>query len=205
MSYIDNFFDKIFYINLSKDIERNNNMLSQFQEFGITNFERYEAIVYDEVPDKSLWRNFIKTDEKYIKGQLGCRESMVNIIKLSKKMGYKKILILEDDVSMLNDPSEIMRMNKNNIFMADMFYFGGLVEPHYRNQIVCAHACGIKDVLFDDIINMANASGMEMDNFYAKIIQHMSYNHNPTGKYNVFGLTPFNTIVQNKDFESNIS
>jgi D-glycero-alpha-D-manno-heptose-7-phosphate kinase len=59
--------------------------------------------------------------------------------------------------------------------------------------------------IIDDIINMAIPSGMEMDNFYAKIIQHMSYNHNHNGKYNIFGLTPFNTIVQNKDFESNIS
>jgi GR25 family glycosyltransferase involved in LPS biosynthesis len=141
MSYIDNFFDKIFYINLSKDVERNDSMLSQFEEFKISNFERYEAIVYDEVPDKYLWRNFIKTDEKYVKGQLGCRESMLNIIKLSKEREYKNILILEDDCYILNDPSEIMRMNKNNIIMADMFYFGGLVEPQYRSQIVCAHAC----------------------------------------------------------------
>jgi hypothetical protein len=180
-------------------------MLSQFEEFKISNFERYEAIVYDEVPDKYLWRNFIKTDDKYIKGQLGCRESMLNIIKLSKERGYKKILILEDDAYILNDPSEVMRMNKSNILMADMFYFGGLVEPQYRSQIVCAHACGIKDVLFDDIINMAAASGMEMDNFYAKIIQHMSYNYNSSGKYNVLGLNPFNTIVQNKTFASNIT
>jgi Glycosyltransferase family 25 (LPS biosynthesis protein) len=205
MSYIDNFFDKIFYINLAKDVERNNNMLSQFKEFNISNFERYEAIIYNEVPDKSLWRNFIKTNDKYIKGQLGCRESMLNIIKLSKERGYKNILILEDDAYMLNDPSEIMMMNENNISLADMFYFGGLIESQYRGQIVCAHACGIKHTLFDDIINMAVPSGMEMDNFYAKIIQHMSYNYNPSGRYNVLALSPFNTITQNKTFTSNIS
>ena len=205
MSYIDSFFDKIFYINLAKDVKRNNNMLSQFKEFNISNFERYEAIVYNEVPDKSLWRNFIKTNDKYVKGQLGCRESMLNIIKLSKERGYKNILILEDDAYMLNDPSEIMMMNENNISLADMFYFGGLIESQYRGQIVCAHACGIKHTLFDDIINMAVPSGMEMDNFYAKIIQHMSYNYNPSGRYNVLALSPFNTIVQNKEFASNIS
>lgn len=180
-------------------------MLSQFKKFNISNFERYEAVVYDEVPDKSLWRNFIKVDDKYVKGQLGCRESMLNIIKLSKERGYKNILILEDDCYILNDPSEVLMMNENNIALADMLYFGGLVEPQYRTQIVCAHACGIKEMLFDDIINMAVPSGMEMDNFYAKIIQHMSYNHNPSGKYNVLGLDPFNTIVQNKIFKSNIS
>jgi FkbM family methyltransferase len=201
---INTYFDKIFYINLAKDTDRNEYMLSQFQEFNITNFERYEGIVYEEVPDISLWRNFIKKDEKYVKGQLGCRESMLNIIKLSKERGYKNILILEDDAFMLNDPSDIMMMNTFNLSVADMFYFGGLIEEHYRGQVVCAHACGIKDTLFDDIINMAVPSGMEMDNFYAKIIQHMSYNNNPRGQYNVMMLQPFNTIVQNKKFESNI-
>ena len=201
---MNTYFDKIFYINLAKDTDRNEYMLSQFQEFDITNFERYEAIVYEEVPDVSLWRNFIKTDEKYVKGQLGCRESMLNIIKLSKQRGYKNILILEDDAFMLNNPNDIMMMNSFNLSVADMFYFGGLIEEHYRGQVVCAHACGIKHTLFDDIINMAVPSGMEMDNFYAKIIQHMSYNNNPRGQYNVMMLQPFNTIVQNKKFESNI-
>ena len=201
---INTFFDKIFYINLARDTDRNEFMLSQFKEFGITNFERYEAITYNEVPDRVLWRNFIKTDERYIKGQLGCRESMLNIVKLSKERGYKSILILEDDAYMIYNPNEIMSMNQNNLLIADMFYFGGLVEPHYRGQVVCAHACGIKDTLFDDIINMAVPSGMEMDNFYAKIIQHMSYNPNPRGQYNVMMLQPFNSIVQNKEFASNI-
>jgi FkbM family methyltransferase len=105
---------------------------------------------------------------------------------------------------MLNNPSDVMNMNQFNLEIADMFYFGGTIEPHYRGQVVCAHACGIKHTLFDDIINMSVASGMEMDNFYAKIIQHMSYNYNPRGQYNVVMLQPFNTIVQNKDFASNI-
>jgi hypothetical protein len=94
---------------------------------------------------------------------------------------------------MLNNPSDVMNMNQFNLEIADMFYFGGTIEPHYRGQVVCAHACGIKHTLFDDIINMSVASGMEMDNFYAKIIQHMSYNYNPRGQYNVVMLQPFNT------------
>lgn len=201
---INTYFDKIFYINLAKDTARNEYMLAQFKEFGITNFERYEAVVYKELPPFALWRNFIKTNEKYVKGQLGCRESMLNVIKIAKDRGYKNILILEDDAYMLNNPSDVMNMNQVNLSVADMFYFGGTIEPHYRGQVVCAHACGIKHTLFDDIINMSVASGMEMDNFYAKIIQHMSYNYNPRGQYNVVMLQPFNTIVQNKDFASNI-
>jgi len=61
-SYIDVFFDKIFYINLSKDVDRNNNMLAQFDEYNIKNFERVEGVVYEEIPDERFWRNFIKKD-----------------------------------------------------------------------------------------------------------------------------------------------
>src|ERR1043165_3424989 len=85
-----------------------------------------------------------------------------------------------------------------------MLYFGGLVEPVFRNQVVCAHAYALNSKLFDDIIAMAEPSGMEIDNFYAKIIQHMSYNYNPTGKYNIQLMSPFNTIVQDKSVGSNI-
>jgi hypothetical protein len=51
---------------------------------------------------------------------------------------------------------------------------------------------------------MSLASGMEIDNFYAKILQHMSYNKNQSGKYNIRMIQPFNTIVQNKNLETNI-
>ena len=84
-----------------------------------------------------------------------------------------------------------------------MLYFGGLVEPFFRNQIVGGYAYAVKNTLFDDIINMANASGMEIDNFYAKIIQHMSYNYNQSGKYNIRVILPFN-LVGHKFFNSNI-
>ena len=69
---------------------------------------------------------------------------------------------------------------------------------------MCLHAYAVKSKVFDDIINMADGSGMEMDNFYAKIIQHMSYNHNQSGKYNIRVVLPFNQIVQNKSYGSNI-
>ena len=52
---------------------------------------------------------------------------------------------------------------------------------------------------------MAISSGMEIDNFYAKIIQHMSCNHRPTGKYCINTIEPFNTFKQNRLFKSNIS
>lgn len=204
MSYIDTFFDKIFYINLKRDVDRNDHMIDQFKEFGITNYERFEAIECTEVPDKSLWRNFLEEDEKYVKGSIGCRDSHLGIFKIAKERDYKKILILEDDIVMLQDPNEIMKINERNISLSDMFYFGGYIEEDHRGQIVGAYAYAVTEKLFDDIIHMAIPSGMEIDNFYAKVIQHMSYNYNPRYRYNVAMLQPQDSIVVDENFKSNI-
>jgi hypothetical protein len=201
---INSFFDKIFYINLKRDVERNDYMINQFKEFGITNYERFEAIECTQVPDKHIWRNFNKQDDKYIKGSVGCRESHVGVLKLAKERDYKFVMILEDDVKILTDLSGILKENNLQIGMADMLYFGGMVETRYRGQVVGAYAYAVRNTLFDDILNMAVPSGMEIDNFYAKVIQHMSYNNNITGRYNALMLRPANTIIVNQTFNSNI-
>jgi len=201
---INKYFDKIFYINLAKDTDRNNNLLAQFNKFGITNFERFEAISFKEIPEPKYWRNFNKIDDKYILNSLGCRASHLEIVKISKEKGYGKIMILEDDVEILENPNELLRVNESILNDWDLLYFGGLIEHFFRNQIVCAHAYAIKHKMFDDIINMAIPSGMEIDNFYAKVLQHISLNSNQSGKYNIRITMPFNTIVQNKQFQSNI-
>jgi GR25 family glycosyltransferase involved in LPS biosynthesis len=201
---INNYFDKIFYINLEKDIDRKNNLLSQFDKFGITNFERFDAISFKEIPEPKYWRNFNQTDDKYILNSLGCRASHLEIVKIAKEKGYRKILIIEDDVQIIYNPNTILALNESILNDWDFLYFGGDIENFRRNQIVCTHAYGLNCTLFDDIINMCIPSGMEMDNFYAKIMQHMSYDSNQSGLYNTRILRPFNTIVQNKEFQSNI-
>jgi glycosyl transferase family 25 len=201
---INKYFDKIFYINLAKDIDRNNNLLAQFNKYGITNYERFEAISVNEIPEPKYFRNFNKINDKYILNSLACRESHVGVIKIAKEKGYGKILILEDDIEIIENPNELLRINESILNDWDLLYFGGLIENFFRNQIVCAHAYAVRHKAYDDIINMAIPSGMEIDNFYAKILQHMSLNSNQSGKYNVRITMPFNTIVQNKQFESNI-
>ena len=172
---IDTYFDKIFYINLKKDVSRNKHMVSQFKKYGITNFERIDAIELKKLPSSEQYRNFIKNEPKYILGQLSCRASHLECVKIAKQRGYERVLIFEDDVVFLENPNQLLANNAKILNEWDMLYFGGLIEPSYRNQIVCAHAYAVKNTLYDDIINMADTSGMEIDNFYAKILQHMSY------------------------------
>ena len=201
---LDSYFEKVFYINLKRDTLRNEHMISQFNKFGITNFERIDAVALNKLPSPDKYRNFIKNGPKYLLGQLSCRASHLKCIQKAKDQKYSKVLILEDDVVFLENPNQLLAQNYTILNDWDMLYFGGLIEPHFRNQIVCTHAYAIKSTLYDDIINMADTSGMEIDNFYAKILQHMSYNYNQSGKYNIRIIQPFNLIAQSNSFQSNI-
>jgi GR25 family glycosyltransferase involved in LPS biosynthesis len=189
---------------MPEDTDRNSHMINQFKMYGIENFERVDGIKIERHPSISEYRNFIKSEPKYIIGQLGCRAAHLNCIKIAKERGYSRVLILEDDAVFLQDPNTLLTQNYDILNDWDILYFGGLVEPFFRNQIVCLHAYGVNSKIFDDIINMSEPSGMEMDNFYAKVLQHMSYNYNQSGKYNIRVILPFNQISQNKDFYSNI-
>jgi len=201
---INTYFDKIFYINLEKDKDRNASMISQFEKFGITNYERFNAFTGGFIPNEHAYRNFNNKEHRYVVNSLACRESHLSVIKIAKERGYKRILILEDDVEFIDDPSTLLRINIGIINDWDMLYFGGYIENEYRNQIVCAHAYAVRDTIYDDIINMCNASGMEIDNFYAKILHHMSCNKNQSGKYNIRIIIPFDNIKQKDSFISNI-
>ena len=200
---LDTYFDKIFYINLKRDTLRNEHIINQFNRFGITNYERIDAVELSNLPATDIYRNFIKNNRKYVLGSLSCKASHLKCIGIAKERNYSKVLILEDDIEFLENPHQLLTRNCEILNDWDMLYFGGLVEPFFRNQIVGGYAYAVKNTLFDDIINMANASGMEIDNFYAKIIQHMSYNYNQSGKYNIRVILPFN-LVGHKFFNSNI-
>jgi len=204
MTSIDGYFDKVFYINISHDIHRNASMLNQFQKMGITNYERVEGCLVDELPEKQEYRNFNKLEKKYVLGSLGCRESHLSIVRLAKERNYEKVLIFEDDVVMTQNLNTLLNANEAIFNDWDVLYFGGLIEHFFRNQIVCLHAYAIRKSVFDDVLNMCNPSGMEVDNFYAKVLQHMSYNYNQSGKYNIRTIQPFNTIIQNQNYDSNI-
>lgn len=191
-------FDKIFYINLAKDVERNFHILEELSKYNITNFERVEGVIHDSIPNKNLWRNFNKTDDKYVLGSLGARDSHLKTISIAKERCYKRILILEDDITFVTNPN---RIDINQEW--DMLYLGGMIEPHFRNQIVGAYAYALSEKIYDDILNMAIPSGMEIDNFYAKILQHMSLNSGRYGQYNIEKILPF-PIRVNFDYGSNI-
>lgn len=206
-SYIDQFFDRVYYINLDKDTRRNKNILEQFEKFNIKKFTRVPGVImnHKEV-SPLLYRNMLeKSNDKYYDGSLGCRAAHLHAIIDAKQNDYKRILILEDDIEFHIDPNELLAGNIGYISdQWDFLYFAGLEEMMFRGQIILAHAVGISSKIFDDIIMMAEASGMEIDNFYGKIMQQMSHNHRHGGQIVTKKIYPFNTVYQNRSFRTNI-
>jgi GR25 family glycosyltransferase involved in LPS biosynthesis len=135
---------------------------------------------------------------------MGARASHKKIMDISLERNYKKILIFEDDIYFTKDPNEVFSKNLDKLDNWDMLYFGGTIEPHFNNQIVGAYAYALNRKLIEETYYMLPSSGMEIDNFYAKIIYHMSYNYNSIGRYNIKKIEPFDTVKVNFDFKSNI-
>ena len=170
---IDNYFNKVFYINLDADTTRNQYLLNQFNKYNIHNIERISGTIVKDVPELYYWRNFNVEfiTKKYITGSIGARNAHWRIMELSIKRGYERILILEDDVLIHQDPNHILDINKNSLDRWDMLYFGGLVENHFGGQIVCAHAYAVYRKIMEEAYYMLQSSGMEVDNFYAQSLK----------------------------------
>ncbi len=209
MSLVDSVFDMVYYINLDKDELRNKNMLNYLSAFNIQKYKRIAGAVIDvgiESIPLHVYRNFNKKDDIYIRNAIGCRLSHLNCINDAKQNNFKRILILEDDIQFAKNLNDLLLGNYNNLHDFDMLYLGGLEEQQFRNQIVTTHAYAITDNIYEDILNMAIPSGMEIDNFYAKIIQHMSVNNRVGGKYLIKKIEPFNTVYQDRQtFKSNFN
>jgi len=75
------YFDMVYYINLSKRKDRKESVLKQFQRINLKP-QRFNAI------------------EREI-GWHGARDSHLELIKQARRNGYKRILVFEDDIEIL--------------------------------------------------------------------------------------------------------
>ena len=187
-------FDKVYCINLEHREDRKNHILSECNKYDLGEVSFFNAFN----------GNNLSNPYKISNGNFGLILTNIEIIKEAKNNNYKNILILEDDCYFT---SEVL--NINTYFDAlpddwDMLYFGGTEEHDFGGQIVGAYAYCLNRKLIEEIYYMLPNSGMEVDNFYAKVLFHMSYNYNKSGKYDIKKIEPFNTVKVDFGFTSNI-
>lgn len=111
---LDNYFGRIFILNMERRLDRWFNMVHRMEKQGVTNYERFLATDGYSEPYRSQWEAYSKTpfnryDQKYGRkairspGVWGILNSMKRMILLAKKRGLKRFLVLQDDAMFHHD------------------------------------------------------------------------------------------------------
>lgn len=210
---MNEYFDKIFVINLNHRSDRWEQCTKLFSEYNITNYERFEAICpkYENIP-KKLYNNLVvNKKEWYVTGAVGCKLSHLEIIKLAKERNYNNFLVLEDDFCIqktIGDFNNIFNNFINEIknINWDMIYLGGnnLIKPksinnlkllHKAVKVNTTHAYCLNKSLFDKCINEISICGTEIDDYYKNNIQK-------NNELNVYCIFP--SLIKQRESVSDI-
>jgi GR25 family glycosyltransferase involved in LPS biosynthesis len=195
MCILNEFFEKIYYVNLERRPDRNQECLDELNKYGII-AERFNAV---DAKDLNL------------KPWMGCLLSNLEIIKRAKDNGFKSVLILEDDVTFNDNFDQLFNSYISQVpDNWNMLYLSGNHNEHggyqvnkiSENIIKCfltysTHSFAINSSVYDLIINyLTNNQTKPVDVLYTDI-QRMcnAYSFLP-------GLT--NQRVGFSDIENNI-
>ena len=229
---INNYFDKIFIINLDDRKDRWALILKQLKEHNITNYQRFSAVKPIEIMsdkdnhyNKQIYSEFNPKMTKlfgtnYKVGALGCKLSHLEIIKYSQKEKLNNILILEDDClikeKFTNNFSKIIEIIQNssdvNIRNYDMLYLGGSFIKKTNNSSPTVE----NNILKCNRIYTTHAyilNNTEYNNIFNTIINDLEkkkypkeidvyYSQNIQSNYNVYIVYPI--LIKQYDSYSNI-
>jgi GR25 family glycosyltransferase involved in LPS biosynthesis len=150
-----NKIDKIFIINLDKDVERLNSSYKQLNNYNITNYERYQAVNGAESNIYELDTYTTKIGKLIAsKSMIGCGISHINIWKRIIKEGINKCLILEDDFILVDNflnkfnniikksPSEydILFLSSNIIHNKNLKLYD--IDDYFYKQLLISQTVG---------------------------------------------------------------
>ncbi len=176
MNILNEYFDKIYCINLDRRPDRWEKCKTLFDSVQLE-VDRFSAI------DKN---NIVNNASKITNGQLACLSSHYNIIKNAKRSGHSKILIFEDDVVFSDDIDNIFKESIVDVPEDwNMLYLGGNHLHglyHVKNNVyktiysLTTHAYGIKESFYDTILSTLEPANLPIDVYYASMhCQYPSY------------------------------
>jgi glycosyl transferase family 25 len=166
--------DKIFYINLKKRTDRREQIETELRNYGLTNFERFEAIENTDYPP------------------LGCTQSHLAVLRIAQQRGYNNVLVLEDDFH-FTVSKEIVENQLEKLFGLKKLYqleeLYGIPEKD-RKGIAKFDACMLEYGVVDQtnvpdhdfiikIIKASNASGYIINKaLYHELVHVLEYASN---------------------------
>lgn len=128
--YINEYFDKIFCVNLDRRADKWELSKAEFEKIGI-NVERFSAVDGSTIT--------VPAGAKITAGEIGCSLSHTTILKRMLDEGWNRILILEDDVEFMDGANQFFSQWIGQVPADwDMLYLGGnhISEPAPISQNV---------------------------------------------------------------------
>jgi len=200
---INNYFDKIYCINLARRYDR--------WEDCIQNFKKHRIIAdrFEGMDGKSIVMNY---DKPLSPGEYGCLISHLNIINDAVINNYDKILIFEDDIELHNDFSKIaedfMKEVPDNW---DMLYFGANTARNQNikvsnrvnmaSSLLTTHAYAIKSTVFHYLIDKILNGYGQIDKIYSDNHIYMNtYMCNPIIAWQKDGWSDVNNTFVDYNF-----
>lgn len=169
MIKINDYFDKIYCINLDRATDRWSNCKKQFNLYNI-NVNRFSAIESENGKNGLL------------KGEIGCMKSHYEIIKKASEENLKNVFILEDDAVLVDNFNEVFDKMINQVPDDwDFIYLGGnhvggldkISDNIYKMKFTyTTHAIGIKNTMFNSIIETLKKEEKQVDVYYAMMMQY---------------------------------
>lgn len=159
MITLNQYFDKIYCINLKRRPDRWEESLNEFKKYDLK-VDRFDAVDGNNYKSTSNLNN----------GQIGTIYSHLNIIKTAKKENLNNVLILEDDIKFHNDVISLFNEWNSEIPEDwDMIFLGGNhignnpwspgklipITEHIFKVTYCLalHCYAVKNTLYDKLID----------------------------------------------------
>ena len=189
------YFDKVFLINLDKRPDRLEARYKAFKEYGVDNIvERFRAV---PPPQKEF--DWYVSDGKQIKlGEYGCISSHVLIVKMAKQMGWKSVLVLEDDVKFINQEYIDASIQQLKDKEWNLFYLGSNTHTPLNKvsenllelkEGFATHAVAYHERFYDKVIDAFDKKEIEIIDVWLS--------ENGQAKGNCFCSYPITAIQEN--------
>ena len=172
---INNYFDKIFVINLDRRGDKMKNIDTKLKKLEIQ-YERFSAIDGKEFEFDSskfvLGKGMIEN-----KFALGCLMSHLEVVKIAKEKNYKRILIFEDDALISENINILIQKVRNKNWK--LLYLGGSQynwnveftegEFYYIKKTLGTFAYAVDSSIYDDIIELLEKKYKSVDNILSDL------------------------------------
>jgi GR25 family glycosyltransferase involved in LPS biosynthesis len=168
MKNLNEYFDKIYCINLDRREDRWRKCSTLFEKNNII-VDRFSAIDKQDIKNESILNS----------GQLACLLSHLDILNIALEKGYEKILVFEDDVVFDEDINNFFKNNIQDVPDDWKFlYFGGAHLNGlnlFKNNVfkttgtLTTHAYAIKCDIIAKIIPSISQTEFPVDVYYANV------------------------------------